>query len=266
MLTKLDQLSISLDGPLAQVRLNRPTKRNAINDTLIAQLHTCFINLPASVGVVVLSGLGEHFCAGLDLAELAEHDIAGGIAHSRSWHAAFNAIQMGRVPVVAVLHGAVIGGGLELASAAHIRVAEDSTFYALPEGQRGLFVGGGGSARIPRLIGVSMMTDMMLTGRVLDADEGHRAGLSHYRIGAGEGHARALELARRIAGNAPLSNFAVMQALPRIAGMSHDDGLFVESLVAAIAQGDPAAKDRMRDFLAGRAGKVKSGMKRGDTR
>ncbi len=259
MLTTLDQLSISLDGPVAQVRLNRPGKRNAISDTLIAQLHTCFINLPASVRVVVLSGLGDHFCAGLDLSELAEHDVAGGIGHSRSWHAAFDAIQLGRIPVVAVLHGAVIGGGLELASAAHIRVAEDSAFYALPEGQRGLFVGGGGSVRIPRLIGLAAMTDMMLTGRVLDAEEGHRAGLSHYRVGVGEGQARALELAGKIAGNAPLSNFAVLQALPRIVGMSQDDGLFVESLVAAIAQCDPAAKDRMRDFLAGKAAKVRKG-------
>lgn len=256
MLNTLDQLSISLEGQVARVSLNRPAKRNAISDTLIAQLHTCFINLPASIRVVVLGGIGDHFCAGLDLSELADHDIAGGIAHSRSWHAAFEAIQMGRVPVVAVLHGAVIGGGLELASAAHIRIAEDSAFYALPEGQRGLFVGGGGSARIPRLIGTSVMTDMMLTGRVLNADEGHQAGLSNYRVAAGEGLARALELAARIAGNAPLSNFAVLQALPRIAGMSQDDGLFVESLMAAIAQGDPAAKDRMRGFLAGKAGKV----------
>ena len=259
VLTGLDQLSISLDGPIAQVSLNRPTKRNAINDTLIAQLHTCFINLPASVRVVVLNGIGEHFCAGLDLTELAEHDIAGGIAHSHSWHAAFEAIQMGRVPVIAVLQGAVIGGGLELASAAHIRVAEDSAFYALPEGQRGLFVGGGGSVRIPRLIGFSMMTDMMLTGRVLGADEAHQAGLSNYRTRNGEGLAQALELARKIARNAPLSNFAVLQALPRIVGLSPSDGLFVESLVAAIAQSDPAAKARMRDFLSGKAGKVKKG-------
>jgi (methylthio)acryloyl-CoA hydratase len=257
VLKNLDQLSISIDGPLAQVSLNRPAKRNAISDTLIAQLHTCFINLPASVRAVVLDGEGEHFCAGLDLSELAEHDVAGGIAHSRSWHAAFDAIQSGRVPVVAVLHGAVIGGGLELASAAHIRVAEDSTFYALPEGQRGLFVGGGGSVRIPRLIGLSMMTDMMLTGRVLNADEGHQAGLSSYRVAAGEGRARAVEIAGRIAGNAPLSNFAVLQALPRIGGMSQDDGLFVESLVAAMAQGDPLAKERMRSFLAGKGGKVR---------
>jgi enoyl-CoA hydratase/carnithine racemase len=257
VLKKPDQLSISIDGAVAQVSLNRPGKRNAISDTLITELHTCFLNLPAEVRVVVLDGNGDHFCAGLDLSELADHDVAGGIAHSRSWHAAFDAIQSGRVPVVAVLHGAVIGGGLELASAAHIRVADDTAFYALPEGQRGLFVGGGGSVRIPRLIGLSMMTDMMLTGRVLNADEGHAAGLSNYRVPAGEGHARAVEIAGRIAGNAPMSNFAVLQALPRIAGMSQNDGLFVESLVAAMAQGEPVAKERMRSFLAGKGGKVR---------
>jgi len=156
-----------------------------------------------------------------------------------------------------VLHGAVVGGGLELASSAHIRVAEDSTFYGLPEGQRGLFVGGGGSARVPRLIGVSRMTDMMLTGRVFDADEGQAIGLSHYRVAAGAGVAKGIELARKIAANAPLSNYAVMQALPRIADLSQADGLFVESLMAAIAQGDDGAKQRMRDFVEGRAAKVK---------
>lgn len=256
VLAALDLLKIEHDGPVTHVRLNRPAKRNALSDPLVAQLHTCFIHLPDSTRAVVLSAEGEHFCAGLDLSELAERSVAEGIEHSRGWHAAFDQIQFGRVPVVAVLHGAVVGGGLELASAAHIRVAEDSTFYGLPEGQRGLFVGGGGSARVPRLIGFSRMTDMMLTGRVLDADEGQEVGLSHYRVGEGQGVAKAMELARKIAGNAPLSNFAVMHALPRIAEMPQAQGLFVESLTAAIAQGDPAAKDRMRAFLDGKAGKV----------
>ncbi|WP_156824581.1 MULTISPECIES: crotonase/enoyl-CoA hydratase family protein [Caldimonas] len=256
VLAALDLLKIEHDAAVTHVRLNRPAKRNAINDALVAQLHTCFLHLPDSTRAVVLSGEGEHFCAGLDLSELAERSVAEGIAHSRSWHAAFEQIQFGRVPVVAVLHGAVVGGGLELAASAHIRVAEDSTFYGLPEGQRGLFVGGGGSARVPRLIGVARMTDMMLTGRVLDADEGQAAGLSQYRVAQGQGLAKAMELARKIASNAPLSNFAVMQALPRIAELSQPQGLFVESLMAAIAQGDAAAKERMRAFLEGRAGKV----------
>jgi enoyl-CoA hydratase/carnithine racemase len=159
--------------------------------------------------------------------------------------------------VVAVLHGAVVGGGLELAASCHVRVAEESAFYGLPEGQRGLFVGGGGSARIPRLIGAARMTDMMLTGRVYDAREGLATGISHYVVESGQGLAKAFDLAERIAANAPLSNFAVMHALPRIADMAQGEGLFVESLMAAIASGDEGAKSRVRAFLDGKAAKVR---------
>ncbi len=257
LLASLELLRIESLGAVLHVRMNRPAKRNAINDTLVAQLHTAFVNLPDATRAVVLSGEGEHFCAGLDLSELSERSAAQGVVHSRSWHAAFEQIQRGKVPVVAVLHGAVVGGGLELASSCHLRVAEISAYYALPEGQRGLFVGGGGSARIPRLIGVARMTDMMLTGRIYDAKEGMAVGLSQYLVDTGKGLEKALWLAERIAQNAPLSNFAIMHALPRIADMGQDDGLFAESLMAAIAQGDEGAKSRMRDFLEGKAGKVK---------
>ena len=252
----LDLLHIEASGAVLLVRLARPAKRNAINDALVAQLRTAFSSVPEATRCIVLSGEGDHFCAGLDLSELAERSVADGILHSRSWHAAFEQIQFGRVPVVAALHGAVVGGGLELASACHVRVAEASTYYGLPEGQRGLFVGGGGSARIPRLIGVARMTDMMLTGRVYDAQEGLAIGLSQYVVEAGRGVEKAMALAAKIAGNAPLSNFAVLHALPRIAEMGQSEGLFAESLMAAIASGDDAAKVRMRDFLEGRAAKV----------
>jgi enoyl-CoA hydratase/carnithine racemase len=257
LLAGLTLLRIESAGPVTHLRLMRPAKRNAISDTLIQQIHTAVVNLPAETRALVLSGEGQHFCAGLDLSEMDERSTFEGVFHSRMWHAAMDAVQFGRVPVVAVLQGAVVGGGLELASSAHIRVAEDSAFYGLPEGQRGLFVGGGGSARVPRLIGFSRMTDMMLTGRVLDADEGQAVGLSHYRVADGAGLAKGIELAQKIAANAPLSNFAVVQALPRIADLSQSDGLFMESLMAAIAQGDEGAKQRMRDFVQGRAAKVK---------
>ena len=256
-LLSLDLLAIESRGAVLHVRLNRPAKRNAVSDALVAQLHTCFVNLPESTRAVVLSGEGDHFCAGLDLSEISERSVAEGIVHSRSWHAAFEQIQFGKVPVIAVLHGAVVGGGLELAASCHVRVAEQSAFYGLPEGQRGLFVGGGGSARIPRLIGVARMTDMMLTGRVYDAAEGLAIGVSQYLVEAGAGLEKAFALAEKIAANAPLSNFAVMHALPRIADMAQPEGLFVESLMAAIASGDEAAKLRVRAFLEGKAGKVR---------
>jgi enoyl-CoA hydratase/carnithine racemase len=256
LLAELDLLRIELADAIAHVRLNRPAKRNAVNDTLVAQIQTFFVNLPEPVRAVVLTGEGDHFCAGLDLSELSERSVAEGVLHSRGWHAAMDAIQFGRVPVVAVLHGAVVGGGLEIAASCHLRVAETSAYYGLPEGQRGIFVGGGGSARVPRLAGVATMTDMMLTGRTLSAEEGLQRGLSQYVVPVGQGFAKGVELAQKVAGNAPLSNFAVTQALPRIADLSQSDGLFVESLMAAIAQGDDAAKQRVRAFLEKRAGKV----------
>jgi enoyl-CoA hydratase/carnithine racemase len=256
LLATLNLLEISLDGPILHIRLNRPAKRNAINDGLIAQIHTAFVNLPEPTRAVVLSGAGEHFCAGLDLSELVARDIHAAVLHSRGWHAAFEAVQFGKVPVVAVLHGAVVGGGLELAASCHIRVAEDSAYFGLPEGQRGIFVGGGGSVRIPRLMGTARMTDMMLTGRVFDADEGERHGVVNYRVADGAGLDKGIALARKIAGNAPMTAFAVMHALPRIVEMSPAEGLFTESLMASAASNTPEAQERLRAFLEGRAGKV----------
>ncbi|MDB5598608.1 MAG: enoyl-CoA hydratase/isomerase family protein, partial [Xanthobacteraceae bacterium] len=156
-------------------------------------------------------------------------------------------------------HGAVVGGGLELAASTHVRVAERSAYYALPEGSRGIFVGGGGSVRIPRLIGVSRMMDMMLTGRAYDSTEGQAIGLSHYLVEPGEGLAKGIELAHRIATNAPMTNFAVTHVLPRIAEADPAAGLLMESLIASIAQDDVEAKARIQAFLEKRGPKVTPG-------
>jgi enoyl-CoA hydratase/carnithine racemase len=247
------------EGTVAILRLNRPHKRNALDDESIAGIEQFFTSIPGDVGAVVLAGEGEHFSAGLDLSELQERDVVQGIAHSGLWHSAFEKIQFGSVPVVAVLQGAVVGGGLELAAAAHVRVAERSAFYALPEGSRGIYVGGGGSVRLPRLFGVARMMDMMLTGRTYSAEEGQAMGLTTYLVEPGNGFAKGLELARRIAGNAPMTNFAVMHALPRIAEMDPAAGHTVEALMSAMAQADPDAKARLKDFLEKRAPKVTRG-------
>ncbi|MDD0815456.1 crotonase/enoyl-CoA hydratase family protein [Curvibacter sp. HBC28] len=242
---------------VAVIRLTRPTKRNALSDGLILAIRDAFENLPATVRAAVIDGEGPHFCAGLDLSELKERDAGQGLYHSRMWHAALERVQHGPVPVIAALHGAVVGGGLELASACHIRVADETTFYALPEGSRGIFVGGGGAVRIPRLIGAARMTDMMLTGRVYNAADGERIGMAQYLVPQGTAFDKALELAKRVAENAPLTNYALMHALPRIAEQPADQGFFTEALMAAIAQSAPDAKERVRAFLEGRADKVR---------
>ncbi|MDJ0396487.1 acetoacetate--CoA ligase [Rhodococcus sp. G-MC3] len=244
-------------GDVGILTLDRPRKRNALNDDTVLALGEFFRTPPEGITAIVLTASGKHFCAGLDLSELGERDAVGGLHHSRMWHKALGEMADGTVPVIASLRGAVVGGGLELAAAAHIRVAERSTFFALPEGQRGLFVGGGASVRVPRLIGVARMQDMMLTGRVLTAEEGERVGLASYLVDDGAADARALELAGRIAGNSPVTNYAVLHALPRIAEVGQNEGLMMESLMAAVAQSSSEAKEKMADFLDGSGPKVK---------
>ena len=241
---------------VAVIRLTRGKKRNAINDGLILAIRDIFEKLPKTVRAAVIGGDGEQFCSGLDLSELQERDASDGGFDVRMWHAALECVQYGPVPVVASLHGAVVGGGLELASACHIRVADETTFYALPEGSRGIFVGGGGAVRIPRLIGTARMTDMMLTGRVYNAQDGERIGLAQYLVPTGTAFEKALELAKRIATNATMTNYALTHVLPRIADQPADQGFMTEAMMAAIAQSAPEAKDRVRAFLEGRAAKV----------
>ena len=252
-------LTFEMRDTIAVIRLTRATKRNALNDGLVASLKHIFENLPDTARAAVIDGDGDHFCAGLDLSEIKERDAVQGMHHSRSWHVALDRLQYGPVPVIAALHGAVVGGGLELASACHIRVADESTFFALPEGTRGIFVGGGGSVRVPKLIGAARMLDMMLTGRVYNAADGERIGLAQYLVPKGTAFDKAIELARRIATNAPMTNYALMHALPRIAEQPADHGFLTESLISAIAQSAPEAKQRVRDFLEGRAAKVTAG-------
>src|SRR6266404_5663876 len=225
-------LEIETIGAVLSVGLNRPAKRNALNDGIILAIQDCFSNLPDGVGAVVIHGIGDHFSSGLDLSELTEHDATEGLRHSQMWHRVFDRIQ-------------------------YSRIAEPSAYFALPEGQRGIFVGGGGSVRLPRLIGVARMIDMMLTGRVYSATEGSAYGFSQYLTEAGGALPKALELAERVAANAPLTNFAVLQALPMIAEANPQTGLLMESLMATVAQSDKEAKLRIRAFLDRKTAKVK---------
>lgn len=239
------------------VGLDRPHKRNAVNDDAILEIDKIFSTIPKEIKCVVVYGVGDHFCAGLDLSELRERDALEGLYHSRMWHAAMDKVQYAPAPVVMALHGACVGGGLELASAAHIRVADKTTFYALPEGSRGIFTGGGAAVRIPKLVGMATMTDMMLTGRVYEAEDGYRLGFSQYIAEPGEAMEKAIEIAHKIADNTPMTNFALTHVLPRIADAGQDAGLMMEALAAAIAQSAPQAKERLRAFLEGRAKKVR---------
>lgn len=249
-------LQVEIHDEIAVLRIDRPAKRNALDEGTVGAIGEFSRRPPDGVKAAVLASTSKHFSAGLDLSEITDVDPFEGVLHSRNWHRQFDDLQFGQIPFVSVLTGAVIGGGLELALSTHIRVTEPSAFFALPEGSRGIFVGGGASVRLPRVIGVDRMADMMLTGRVLTADDAVQLGIAQYSVGEGEGLDRAIELAKRIASNASITNYAVMQALPRIAEMAPSEGLFVESLMAAVSKTSPEAKKLLTDFLEGRAAKV----------
>jgi enoyl-CoA hydratase/carnithine racemase len=239
-------------GNIAIVTLNRPDKRNALSEALWRGLKDTFETMDSDVRAVVLRGAGPHFCSGLDLAEHQDRKPLASIAMSRFAHATLDAIQFGGRPVICAMHGGVIGGGLEVATATHIRVAERSTFYQLPEARRGFYVGGGASVRVARIVGSGRMVEMMLTGRKFDAEEGDRLGLSHYVVDEGKAFDKALELAALVAGNAPMANYLIMQALPRIENMSSADGLWTESMVQALSLVPDDARDGMAAFLGRR--------------
>jgi len=244
-----DVMRVSESDGIAHVLLNRPAKRNALNDALIVAFDAYFSAVPDSVRVIVVSGEGGHFSSGLDLSEQVHRKPLEVMAHSRNWHRVMAMVQNSRVPVVAAMSGAVMGGGLEFGAACHVRVAEESVRFQMPEGQRGIFVGGGGSVRISRLIGADRLTEMMLTGRVYSGTEGERLGLAHYVVPEGQALAMAFELAGRIAKNSRTINAMVMQTLANIETMPPEAGLYAESLAAALSQTGPDAEEGLRAFL-----------------
>jgi enoyl-CoA hydratase/carnithine racemase len=245
-------------GPTLVLTLNRVRKRNAVNEELFGALRQAIEGIPDEVRAVVIAGNGDHFCAGLDLVEQKERTPAQVLDLSRQWHAAFDRLELGPRPVIAALHGAVIGGGFELAAAAHIRVADPSAFFQLPEARRGIYVGGGGSVRIARIIGSHRMAEMMLTGRIIDIERADRLGVVDYRVEAGGALAKAMELAETVADNAPLVNYLTLNALSRIGAMSPEQGLFTESLAAALSQTSADARTGIEAFLERRTVKFGS--------
>lgn len=255
----LTQILVEVDAAgIATVTLIREAKRNALDARTVEELVDLFSTIPrAGVRAVVLRGQGTHFCAGLDLVEHFKEDRSpADFMHlCLRWHEAFNKMEYGGVPIIAALKGAVVGGGLELASSAHIRVADLTTYFALPEGQRGLFTGGGATIRVADLVGKARMIDMMLTGRVYQGEEAMAVGLCQYLVDDSE--AKAMEIARAAAANTPLSNFAICSAISHMQNMSALDAAYAEAVVAGVVNTQADARGRLEAFANKTAARVR---------
>ncbi len=256
---ELEFMRAEADGDVLVVTLDRADKRNALSAAFIEEIVSLFdwVRQAEVVRAVVVRAEGSVFCAGLDLIEhhLEDRSATDFMYICRRWHAAFDAIQHCGKPVIGALNGAVVGGGLELASAFHIRVADQTTYFALPEGQRGIFTGGGATVRVARLVGEARMIDMMLTGRVYTREEAVSVGLCQYLV-EGSSLDKAMEIARKAAQNPPLSNFAITSGIAHIGNMPANDAFYAEAFIAGITNTQPASKDRLAAFMNKTAAKV----------
>ncbi len=253
-------VTYALEGEVALVGLNRDDVRNAINAQLLDELRDQVLRAceEARAGVIFSHG-EQHFSAGLDLASVIERSKMPPprLRRRSNWHTTFDLISRDSIPWVSALKGATVGGGLELAASTHIRVADESTFFALPEAQRGIFVGGAGSVNIQRLMGYARMADMMLTGLVMSAQEALDANVVQYLVPANESLEKAKQLAVRIAENPPMVNWGVTAYLSRTGDMSHDDGMFAESLLGANVRSGQTTP-RIEQFLEGEAAPIEA--------
>jgi enoyl-CoA hydratase/carnithine racemase len=245
-------IEIERRGKIAIMTLNRPERRNALDDAAIEAIDRFFDRPDPAVKAVVLRAEGPHFCAGLDLQE--HYDLNRSpvefMRMCQNWHRAFDRMQFGSIPVIAALKGAVVGGGLEIAAATHVRVAEPSTFFALPEGQRGVFTGGGATVRVARIITPARMIDMMIAARTYDVKRGFDTGLVHEIVREGEAESRAIAIAEAAAEHYDVTNFGIITGIWRINDMSTTDGLFAESLLAGLVMTNPALRPSLEAFFA----------------
>ena len=230
-----ESLLVHIEERVALLTVNRPERRNALNATVRAELADALAALrdEREVRVVVLTGAGDRaFVAGADIAEFAERtplEQRQAMLPPRI----FELVAEFPKPVIAMINGFALGGGCELALACDLRIAAASARLGQPEIRLGLIPGGGGTQRLPRLVGAGRALRLILTGEVIDATEALRLGLVDEVVPDDALRERTLELARAIAEQSPvavrLAKEAVRAALelPLAAGLAHERELFV---------------------------------------
>lgn len=241
---------------IATVTVNRPDKLNALNAQVIADLGQLAHNVandPATRAVILTGAGPKAFVAGADIGELAELDGPGGRTVAARGQAAFRALERLRVPVIAAINGFALGGGCELAMACHIRIAAPNARFGQPEVKLGLIPGFGGTVRLPRLIGRGRATELLLTGRMIDAAEAERIGLVNRVVEADSLLATARATALEILAMSPLAVGLTLHTVDQALDASLDEGMTIE----AAAFGDASASEDKREgtaaFLAKRA-------------
>lgn len=247
-----ENLTIEREGAVAVLTVTRPAVLNALNNDTITALEAAVSRLAAAddVRVVVLTGAGDKaFIAGADIGELATLNPVTAAALAGRGHELCRAMERMGKPVIAAINGYALGGGCEMALACTLRVAADTAKLGQPEIGLGLLPGYGGTQRLPRLVGAGRALEMMLTGAPIDAQEAYRIGLVNQVVPRAELMPRTLELAQRIAAQAPVAVRCILAAVREGLGMTLPDGCAHEAGLFGLAAATSDWREGTQAFL-----------------
>lgn len=246
-----ETISVTREGAVATLLLNRPEKLNAMNSKMKEEIAIALAELEAdeTVRVAVVTGAGNKaFVAGADISEFA------GKTPVDQWRAyghssLYNVVDRFHKPIIAIINGYCLGGGCELAMACDIRIASDRAQLGQPEINIGIIPGGGGTQRLPRLVGLGKAMQLILTGDRIPAAEAFRIGLVDEVVPHDQLEARAMELANRIAEKPPVAVRLAKEAVKASARLPVDQGLRLEQGLFAIVFSTHDKEEGVRAFL-----------------
>jgi enoyl-CoA hydratase len=253
-------LQVNKEPPIGFIIINRPDKLNALNAETIKDLYSAFLSFreDAEVKAVILSGSGEKaFVAGADISELASLDQAEGKDYALEGQELTKLIENYRKPVIAAINGFALGGGTELALACHIRIASENAKMGQPEVKLGLIPGFGGTQRLARLVGKGKAMELVLSGKMIDAQQAFAIGLVNHVVPLNKLIETSEALAKEIAVNAPLALAYSIRAINEGLDKSLPEGLLLEADLFGSACSTEDAKEGTQAFLEKREASFK---------
>ncbi|HLV02417.1 MAG TPA: enoyl-CoA hydratase-related protein [Acidobacteriota bacterium] len=250
-----ETLLIQVEDGIARITIHRPQVMNALSSQTLEELSRALrqIEGDSAAQCVIITGSGDRaFASGADLDEITDLNSAQGRDLSRKGQALFSSIERFRLPVIAAINGFCLGGGCELALSCHLRVASSEARLGQPEVKLGLIPGYGGTQRLPRLIGRGRALELLLTGRMVSAEEALRIGLVNQVVEPEELLPASLELAGKILKNGPLAVRRCIEAVNSGLEMPLEQAMELESLLFGMCVGSEEMKEGIEAFSAKR--------------
>ncbi|HKA86859.1 MAG TPA: enoyl-CoA hydratase-related protein [Haliangiales bacterium] len=254
----LENVVYEKKGAIAYVTVNRPKVLNALNERTWADLRAAFEQArdDAEVRGVILAGAGgKAFIAGADITELAKITAYDAERSAANAHAVLNLIENLGKPTIAAINGFALGGGCETAMACTIRLASETAKFGQPEVKLGVIPGGGGTQRMPRLVGKGRALQLILSGETIGAQEAYRIGLVNEVVAAADLIARAEAILGQIFANAPVAVKLALEAVNKGVQTSQDEGLALEAALFGICAATDDKREGTSAFIEKRAAK-----------